>query len=213
MNKNKKEGKKKLSENTDKIFSTTMEKMFRHDFGNYNGFNSPEFMSVVESWLESFKFPSLGPITSYYEEYQKDITKYFDLYKYFTLFQNSLSEYWSLINSTYMEALKEIATKIKIENVNSFPFLDENERTIIISILDSHFITLFTSEKFAIVSRNMLNSQMDIIRILHLFNEKTLKLLNLPTREENDDILKELVILKRQMADLEKKMERLENRK
>jgi len=111
-----------------------------------------------------------------------------------------------------MEALKEIATKIKIENVNSFPFLDENERTIIISILDSHFITLFTSEKFAIVSRNMLNSQMDIIRILHLFNEKTLKLLNLPTREENDDILKELVILKRQMADLEKKMERLENK-
>lgn len=186
--------------------------MFRHDFGNFNGFNSPEFMSVVESWLESFKFPSMGPLTSYFEEYQKDFNKYFELYRHVLLFQNSLSEYWSLINSTYVDSLKEIATKIRMDQVNSFPFLDENERKIIIDILDSHFIDLFKSVKFANVSRNMLNSQMDIIRLLHQFNEKSLKLLNLPTREENDDILKELVILKRQIADLEKKVERLENK-
>ncbi len=189
-----------------------MEKMFKPEFVKFNGFNSPNFLGVIQSWLESFTFPRLGPLTSYFEEYQKDINKYYNLYQYITVFQNSLAEYWTLISSTYIEALKEIGSKIKVDLTNSFSFLDENERKIIVDILDSHFLRLFKSDKFTQVSRDMLNSQMDIIRLLHQFNEKSLKLLNLPTREENDDILRELVILKRQMADLEKKMDKLENK-
>ena len=186
-----------------------MERMFSRDFVNYNGFNSPEFLSIIESWLESFKFPSLGPIAAFFEEYQKDVNKYLDLYKNITLFQNSLNEYWSLINSTYMEALKEIGTKVKMDPTNTFSFLDENERKVVIDILDRHFTDLFRSAKFANMARNLLNSQLDILRILHYFNERNLKLLNLPTRQENDEVLRELVIFKRNIADLEKKVERI----
>jgi hypothetical protein len=83
----------------------------------------------------------------------------------------------------------------------------ENYRRAAIEAFEDTFTDLFTSSEFSQVYGKLLGSQLNVSRVVQSIVEKNFKMLNLPTRSEVDDILKDIVELKRTVRDMNRSVE------
>jgi polyhydroxyalkanoate synthase subunit PhaE len=83
----------------------------------------------------------------------------------------------------------------------------ENYRRTAIEAFEDTFTDLFTSSEFSEVYGKLFGSQLNVSRALQSIVEKNFKMLNLPTRSEVDDILKDIVELKRTVRDMMRSVE------
>jgi poly[(R)-3-hydroxyalkanoate] polymerase subunit PhaE len=83
----------------------------------------------------------------------------------------------------------------------------ENYRRTAIEAFEDTFTNLFLSSEFSEVYGKLFGSQLNVSRALQSIVEKNFKMLNLPTRSEVDDILKEIVELKRTVRDMKRSIE------
>jgi hypothetical protein len=83
----------------------------------------------------------------------------------------------------------------------------ENYRRAAIEAFEDAFTELFASAEFSTVYGKMFSSQLDVSRAVQSIAEKNFKTLNLPTRSEVDDILKDVAELKRSVRDLKRSLE------
>ena len=83
----------------------------------------------------------------------------------------------------------------------------ENYRRAAIEAFEDSFTDLFTSSDFSEVYGRLFGSQLNVSRVMQNIMEKNFKILNLPTRSEVDEMLKDIVELKRTVRDMKRRVE------
>ena len=106
-----------------------------------------------------------------------------------------------------MRALARASEKAPKEYNSKQDF--ENYRKIAIDVFEDAFTGLFDSKEYAILYGLVLSNQYDLLTHLQKLTEKNLKVLNLPTRSEMDDLSKHIHDLKKTVHDLTRKIEAL----
>jgi hypothetical protein len=116
-----------------------------------------------------------------------------------------LDAYWGLVNTAYVKATKDTVEKSPKQFATKEDF--DNYRRAMIESFEDAFTGLFASPDFSAVYGKVFSSQMDMSKAMQTITEKNFKALNLPTRSEVDEILKDVHELKRAVRDLKKGME------
>jgi hypothetical protein len=138
--------------------------------------------------------------------FSKDISAYandfVNLGKVMTELKINMDSYWALVNQAYARASKETAERTPKQLISKDDF--ENYRRAAIEAFEDSFTTMFASPEFSAVYGKLFSSQLDMSRAMQTIAEKNFKMLNLPTRSEVDEILKDMAELKRSMRDLKR---------
>jgi hypothetical protein len=119
--------------------------------------------------------------------------------------KTDLDNYLTLINRAYIKAVRETAEKSPKEYSNKDDF--EAFRRAMIEAFENAFTDLFGSSEFSEVYGKVFSTELDVRKTLQSIAEKNLAVLNMPTRSEVDEILKDIHELKKNVRALAKSVE------
>jgi len=170
-------------------------------------FLQEQIARVFDIWSDISRLPTVGPSFAYSQYSRSDLKELIEFGKTLLELQIHLNEYWVQINNTFVQALAESSEKAPKQYNSKQDF--ENYRKIAIDVFEDAFTGLFDSKEYAISCGLVLNNQYDLFTHLQRLAEKNLKVLNLPTRSEIDDLSKDIHDLKKTVHDLTRKMEAL----
>jgi hypothetical protein len=161
-----------------------------------------QMTKLFNSWSELIKMPTIGPFPAFTQEfrsYSQDLLRMSQ-----TLYnaQTNLSDYWKQMNIVYVLAIKEVSERAP-KQLRSKEDFDEY-RKIIINAFEDAFTGLFNSKEFSVTYGKVSSDLLDLFKQMQKFAEKNLKVLNLPTRDEMDEILKEIHEMKRTIRDMKR---------
>lgn len=117
-------------------------------------------------------------------------------------FNARLSEYYRQLVDTWNEAQKQFNRKVP-EIPTDTEHLDSSKR-IWIDIFENYFTRLFDSEEFAGNFGKMVSSELDLAKRWNNIMSLVLEAANMPTKKEVDEMYKELHLLRKRVAKLEK---------
>lgn len=124
--------------------------------------------------------------------------------------QKSLSKYWLLMSKTQFHAIGNVLLKSRSE-----PKLDDPDserfRQLVIDAFEEAYSSLFSSKEFAVAYNEVYSKQLDFVNCMNKIVERNLNLLNIPTRTELDEVLKDLQEMKKTLRNIknaDKKPER-----
>jgi hypothetical protein len=170
-------------------------------------FMQDQIAKVFNIWSDISRLPTVGPSFAYSQYSRSDLKEFVELGKTFLELQIHLNEHWVQINNTYLHALARASEKAPKEYNSKEDF--ENYRKIAIDVFEDAFTGLFDSKEYAILYGLVLSNQYDLLTHWQKLTEKNLKVLNLPTRSEIDDLSKGIHDLKKTVHDLTRKIEAL----
>jgi hypothetical protein len=113
-----------------------------------------------------------------------------------------LDKYWALVNAAYAKASAETAQNAPKQYMAKEDF--DNYRKAMIEAFEDAFTGLFASAEFSATYGKLFSAQLDMSRALQGITEKHFKALNLPTRSELDEMLKDIHELKREVRNMKK---------
>jgi hypothetical protein len=156
---------------------------------------------IFEKWKKLQNFPTLGifgALTRDYNEYVQDIVELnqilMDLQKY-------MSNYWLQMSRTQFQAIGNVLLKSrsdsKMNNLDS-----ERFRALVIDAFEEAYSGLFSSKEFSVAYNEVYSKQLDFINYINKIVEKNLNLLNIPTRSELDQVLKDLQEMKKTLRNI-----------
>ncbi|HEX6252687.1 MAG TPA: poly(R)-hydroxyalkanoic acid synthase subunit PhaE [Nitrososphaera sp.] len=175
-----------------------------------NADNAQEFMQeqvnkVFEFWSSNLKLPTIGPTYAFSKDFSSFANDFITLGKVMIELKSNMDSYWSLVSTAYTRAMRNTVEQAPMQLVTKEDF--ENHRRAAIEAFEDTFTDLFTSSEFSEVYGKLFASQLNVSRAIQSIVEKNFKMLNLPTRSEVDDILKEIVELKRTVRDMKRSVE------
>ena len=161
-----------------------------------------QMTKLFNNWSELIKMPTIGPFPAFTQEfrsYSQDLLRMSQ-----TLYnaQTNLSDYWKQMNIVYVLAIKEVSERAP-KQLRSKEDFDEY-RKIIINAFEDAFTGLFNSKEFSVTYGKVSSDLLDLFKQMQKFAEKNLKVLNLPTRDEMDEILKDIHEMKRTIRDMKR---------
>lgn len=164
--------------------------------------------SMLGIWEEIFKLPTIGPLFSYFDNIKDENAQIASLAETILKSQITLCHYWKQVNQAYVNAVLRINEKssTSLLEIRTKRDLDEY-RKLMIDSFEEEFTRLFNAREFALTYRELLDKQMDILRQLQASSQRTLGILNLPTRKEMDMISKDLHELRKSVMDLNERLE------
>ena len=176
----------------------------RHGLGQ----NDELAKSMLGIWEEIFKLPTIGPLFSYFGNIKDENAQVANLTETILKSQITLGHYWKQVNQAYVNAVLRINEKSasSLLDIKSKKDLDDY-RKLMIDSFEEEFTQLFNSREFAVTYRDLLDKQMDILRQIQASSQRTLGILNLPTRKELDMISKDLHDLRKSVMDLNERLE------
>ena len=177
---------------------------------NDNANNVQEFMQeqvnkVFELWSNNLKLPTVGPTYAFSKDFNSFANDFVTLGKAMIELKSDMDSYWSLMSAAYTRAMKNTVEQSPMHLATKEDF--ENYRRTAIESFEDTFTNLFLSSEFSEVYGKLFGSQLNVSRALQSIVEKNFKMLNLPTRSEVDDMLKDIVELKRTMRDMKRSIE------
>ncbi|GBC74581.1 hypothetical protein HRbin05_00624 [archaeon HR05] len=116
---------------------------------------------------------------------------------------SSIAEYYMLLSATSLEASRKAA--LKMAEIKD----GEKARKAWIDVFEQEFNELFRSQRFGNVVNNIITSYADLLKSIAGIVEVYFKELGLPTRSEMDSVYREMVKMKRDIANLADEMKRL----
>ncbi|HEX6028468.1 MAG TPA: poly(R)-hydroxyalkanoic acid synthase subunit PhaE [Nitrososphaeraceae archaeon] len=157
---------------------------------------------ILHNWTELIKMPTIGPFHAFFQDFTSYAQDLLSLSQTILYAQTNLNEYWKLINMAYVQATKEVSEKApkKLNSKEDF----EQYRNITINAFEDAFTNLFSSKEFSVAYGKVSSDLLDLFKKMQKFAEKNLKVLNLPTRDEMDQILKDIHDIKRTIHDIKK---------
>jgi hypothetical protein len=175
-----------------------------------NADNAQEFMQeqinkVFEFWSSNLKLPTIGPTYAFSKDFSSFANDFVTLGKVMIELKSNMDSYWSLVSAAYTRAMRNTVEQAPMQLATKEDF--ENHRRAAIEAFEDTFTDLFTSSEFSEVYGKLFGSQLNVSRALQSIVEKNFKMLNLPTRSEVDDILKDIVELKRTVRDMKGSVE------
>jgi predicted nucleic acid-binding Zn-ribbon protein len=162
---------------------------------------------LINSWSELLKLPTIGPFYAISQETDPYVQGLVNIGQTLTRLQADLNEYWSHMKNAYSKALKETADKAPKYYNSKEDF--ENYRKVVIEAFEDAFTELFTSEEFPRVYNKVSNDQMDLVKYVQKLTENSFQALNLPTRNEINELTKDIHYLKRNVRDLKRKLDKV----
>jgi len=164
--------------------------------------------SMLGIWEEIFKLPTIGPLFSYFGNIKDENAQVANLAETIIKSQITLGQYWKQVNQAYVNAALRIneKTSSSLLDIKTKKDLDDY-RKIMIDSFEEEFTRLFNSKEFALTYRDLLDKQMDLLSQIQAASQRTLEILNLPTRKELDTISKDLHDLRRSVMDLHERLE------
>jgi hypothetical protein len=174
-----------------------------------NGHNPEQekLTQLINSWSELLKLPTIGPFYAISQETDPYVQGLVNIGQTLTRLQADLNEYWSHMKNAYSKALKETADKAPKYYNSKEDF--ENYRKVVIEAFEDAFTELFTSEEFPRVYNKVSNDQMDLVKYVQKLTEHSFQALNLPTRNEINELTKDIHYLKRNVRDLKRKLDKV----
>jgi hypothetical protein len=174
-----------------------------------HGYENDELAkSMLGIWEEIFKLPTIGPLFSYFGNIKDENAQVASLAETILKSQITLGNYWKQVNQAYVNAVLRINEKSSssLLDIKTKKDLDDY-RKLMIDSFEEEFTRLFNSREFALTYRELLDKQMDILRQIQASSQRTLGILNLPTRKELDMISKDLHELRKSVMDLNERLE------
>lgn len=164
--------------------------------------------SMLGIWEEIFKLPTIGPLFSYFGNIKEQNAQVANLAETIMKSQITLGQYWKQVNQAYVNAALRIneKTSSSLLDIKTKKDLDDY-RKIMIDSFEEEFTKLFNSKEFALTYRDLLDKQMDLLSQIQASSQRTLGILNLPTRKELDTISKDLHDLRKSVMDLYERLE------
>lgn len=164
--------------------------------------------SMLRIWEEIFKLPTIGPLFSYFGNIKDENAQVANLTETIMKSQITIGHYWKQVNQAYVNAVLRINEKTasSLLDIKTKKDLDDY-RKLMIDSFEEEFTKLFNSKEFALTYRELLGKQMDLLKQIQSSTERTLGILNLPTRRELDMMSKDLHDLRKLVMDVNEKLE------
>lgn len=144
---------------------------------------------------------SLGPMRAFASNSKKISTELIQINENLMEFNKYVTEYYKQLAETWNEAQKKVNLKAPdvphdIEQIESF-------KRIWIDIFDNDFTELFDSEKFGVNYGKLVSKELELTKNWHNISNVILQAANLPSKEEIDEVYKEIHTLKKRVTKLE----------
>ena len=169
------------------------------------GLTQEQMDKMFSFWTDVMKLPTIGPMYAFSKDVSSYANDFVTLGKVMAELKANMNGYWLLVNTAYTRAIKETMERAPKQLTSRDDF--ENYRRAAIEAFEDAFTELFASPEFSGVYGRLFSSQLDVSKAVQDIAEKNFKALNLPTRSEVDDILKDVAELKRGVRDLKRSLE------
>lgn len=166
---------------------------------------------IFEKWKKLQNFPTLGifnALTKDYNEYLEDIL---ELNRILMDLQKYLSNYWLQISKTQFHAIGNVLLKSRSDRKLNDPD-SERFRLLVIDAFEEAYNSLFSSKEFAVAYNEVYSKQLDFVNYVNKIVERNLNLLNIPTRTELDEVLKDLQEMKKTLRNIKNGYEKPEKK-
>jgi hypothetical protein len=161
-----------------------------------------QMTKILHNWSEFVKMPTIGPFHAFFQDFTSYAQDLLSLGQTILNAQANLNEYWKQMNTAYVQATKEVSERAPKQLNSKEDF--EQYRKITINAFEDAFTNLFSSKEFSVTYGKVSNDVLDLFKKMQKFAEKNMKVLNLPTRDEMDQILKDIHDMKRTIHDMKR---------
>ena len=154
---------------------------------------------------------SIGPMRAFASSSKKISTELIEINELLLDFNQHLTEYYKQLADTWNDAQKKVNLKVPeipqgIEQIESF-------KRVWIDIFDNDFTELFDSEKFGENYGKLVSKELELTRHWNNITNVILQSANLPSKEEIDEVYKEIHSLKKRVSKLELELKKKELKK
>ena len=154
---------------------------------------------------------SIGPMRAFATNSKKISTELIEINEKLLEFNQYLTEYYKQLADTWNVAQKKVNQKAPevpqdVEQLEAF-------KRIWIDVFDNDFTELFDSEKFGGNYGKLVAKELELTKHWTNISNTILQSANLPSKEEIDEVYKELHNLKKRVTKLEIELKRKENKK
>jgi len=144
---------------------------------------------------------SIGPMRSFASNSKKITTELIEINEVLLGFNQYITEYYKQLSDTWTDAQKKVNLKAPevpqdVEQIEAF-------KRIWIDIFDNDFTELFDSKKFGENYGKLVSKELELTKHWNKITNVILKSANLPSKEEIDEIYKEMHSLKKRVGKLE----------
>jgi hydroxymethylpyrimidine pyrophosphatase-like HAD family hydrolase len=169
------------------------------------GFSQEQMNKMFNFWTDVMKLPTIGPMYAFSKDISAYANDFVNLGKIMAELKTDMDNYWILVNGAYTKAVKDTGERAPEQLFSKEDF--ENYRRAAIEAFEDSFTALFASPEFSAMYGKLFSTQLDMSRAMQSIAEKNFRTLNLPTRSEVNEILKEVAELKRSVRGLKKNIE------
>lgn len=144
---------------------------------------------------------SVGPMRAFAANAKKISTEFIEMNEGLMEFNQYLTEYYKQLSDTWVEAQKKVNFKAPevpqdIEQIEAF-------KRIWIDIFDNDFTELFDSKKFGENYGKLVSKELELTKHWNNITNVILQSASLPSKEEIDEVYKEIHSLKKRVSRLE----------
>ena len=153
---------------------------------------------------------SVGPMRSFATNSKKISTELIEINEVLMGFNQHYTEYYKQLADTWSDAQKKVNLKAPeipqdIEQIEAF-------KRIWIDIFDNDFTELFDSGKFGENYGKLVSKELELTKHWNNITNVILQSVNLPSKEEMDEIYKEIHSLKKRVGKLELALKKKEGK-
>ena len=145
---------------------------------------------------------SAGPMRKFTMQTKKLANEMIESNEDLIEFNNKLIEYYKQLSDTWNEAQKRFNTKVP-EIPNDVEHIESSKR-VWIDIFENAFTQLFDSEKFGENFGKLISSELELSKHWNNMIAVLLEAANMPTKNDLNEIYKELHLLRKRVSKLEK---------
>ena len=154
---------------------------------------------------------SIGPMTAFATNSKKITTELIDINEVLLEFNQYITEYYKQLSDTWSVAQKKVNLKAPdvpqdVEQIEAF-------KRIWIDIFDNDFTELFDSGKFGENYGKLVSKEIELTKHWNNITNVILQSANLPSKEEIDEIYKEMHSLKKRVGKLELELKKRKMKK
>ncbi len=143
-----------------------------------------------------------GPMRKFAMQAKKLATEMIEANEDLVEFNTRLAEYYKQLSDTWIEAQKQVNKKIP-EIPQDKEQLEASKR-VWIDIFENDFTQLFDSPKFGENFGKLISSELELSKHWNNMLAVLLEAANVPTKNDIDDIYKEIHSMRKRISDLEK---------
>jgi polyhydroxyalkanoate synthase subunit PhaE len=151
---------------------------------------------------------SIGPMRAFATNSKKISTELIEINEILMGFNTHYTEYFKQLSETWNVAQKKV--NIKVPEIPQDVEHMESLKRLWIDIFDNDFTELFDSNKFGENYGKLVSKELELTKHWNNITNVILQSVNLPSKEEIDEVYKEIHSLKKRVAKLELELKKKE---